>query len=164
MDKLTIPVKQRKIMGVYKHSGWILYSIIVWLFVTLILFGVFFATDNLVMLLVAFGSFICIIPLFIVNLILSREYRGDRAWYNSEVVLQVKDNELFAGDIKIPNIVYYSKEKYVLINDTQKLEINVKGVPVTSNSSSFIGVIEEMYVDEFLKFVRSNGIEVAKKK
>lgn len=163
MESITLPVKQQKIVGVNNKAAWTLYSVVIWLFATLILFFVYLGTDNIVLLPVFFVSFLCIIPIFIVGNHIMKKYRGENAFFVEEVCFCAKNGELFAGEILITNIWLERKSKCICINDTKKVKTNVDGIPVSSDSSNFIGWIEEPYVEDFSLFLQRNGIRMERK-
>ena len=160
MNTLMISVKQRRILGANKKDLWIFYSILIWLGLTMSLFFAFLATDIIVLFLVFVVSFFSIIPLFIVNYKKTAKFRGEKAFFMEEVTFRIEGGELYAGETKITNIQHDRKMKCVYVNDIQQVKTEVKGIPISSEKASFIGIVEEEYLNMFLSFLRENGISV----
>lgn len=158
MNKISIPVKKRRILGANKGDMWLFYPVLIWLVLTFIIFFVFLGTDNPVFLLCFFASFLSIIPIFIVGYKKSNKYRGENAVFVENVTFEAKDGELFAGDIKLPNISVDRKAHHINVNDVAEVKTQVKGISISSQKASFIGTIEDPYYDEFMKFLRENEI------
>lgn len=156
---ITIPVKQTKIFGVNKKDKWCLLSVVIWLVVALALFFTFLATDNPVWLLIFFGGVLTIIPIFIVAYKWTNRYRGANAIFVGEVTFRAEDGELFVGDTLIPNIGFDGRKKCIYVNDTETVKSAVRGIPISVPKSSFLGIIEEPHVQEFLTFLLENGIK-----
>lgn len=161
---ISIPVKKRRILGGNKGDMWVLYPVIIWLVVTLTTFIVAMVTDSTVLLLMFFVFSLSIIPIFALCYKKSKKFRGDNALYVEEVTFCAKEGVLYGGDTKLPNIYVDRKERCIYINDVVVLKSEVKGIPISTQKASFIGTIEEPYYDEFLKFLRANGIEMSGRK
>lgn len=158
MNMISLPVKRRMILGLNKGDMWVFYPVIIWLVVSLTTFFIYLGTDNTVILLVFFAVVLTIIPVFIFGYKKSNKYRGDNAYYTEEVTFHVEDGALFAGEIKILNISFNKKEHSFNVNDVEVKKSQVKGIPISVPKASFIGIIEEPYSNEFMKFIKGRGV------
>lgn len=82
-------------------------------------------------------EFLCCIPIFIFGLKVKRNIP-----YTEEMVcFEIKDNLLYANDILIFSVSYKEKNKKIKLK-----------------SERGCGYIEEPYIDEFITFLKSNGL------
>lgn len=102
-----------------------------------------------------FLVFLSIIPIFCFLMKKKKEIQAN-AFISREVTFHVKGNELFVDDIKL-NVSKDVLEKEIYVDDIRFAHVRKCGtVPV----ATFIGAVEEPYVDGFLEFLLENDVKI----
>lgn len=116
----------------------IVVPLIIWIIMFFVIFFVF--TRGIYwMFPIMILEFLCFIPIVIFGLKVKRNLQ----YIKKMIVFEFKDNLLYANDILIASIRYKEKNKKIKL-------ISERGC----------GFIEEPYIDGFVSFLISNGIEI----
>lgn len=83
---------------------------------------------------------VIIIPIIIRVMKKTSDYRGKNAYYTEEIEFNIIDGELYAGDKKIEDSIDY---------DVRAREIYIEDM-----------TIEEPYIDDFMKSLKDNGVDI----
>ncbi len=151
----TTTVKVRKILG--GREALKMYApIFIWLIAEFIAFLIGVKVEPLALFLM-FIIFFTIIPIV---------YCGRKKWIlwseksiiNKEVTFNAVNGELYVENKKM-NVAYNETETEIYVDDfvTYEGKYGVKTIGAT-----FVGYIEEPYLQDFIKFLNEQGIEIDK--
>lgn len=151
----TTTVKTRKILE-DKIALKIFTPLIIW---GILIFTTFFIAVkiNPLVIVLTLIIFFTIIPIWRNIRKKTDEFRGEKSLVNKEITFNVVNGELYVDNKKIMNVLYNKSEKEIYIDDTITCE-GMRGLK--TSYSTFIGIIEEPYLNDFIKFLNKQGVKI----
>lgn len=152
-------VRKRKILGANKNDALIFLPLAI-LFVLFMVFFTMFCKEIYWAAIPCLIVFFSIIPITIFLRKKTDSHRGKKAFYNEEVTFDIKDGKLYADGQMITSIIINPRDKEIHIDNIQTSQVRVKSGNISANHATFIGTVEEPYMEAFEKYLRSNNIEM----
>ena len=86
------------------------------------------------------------------------EFRGKKSLVNKEVTFNVVNGELYVDNKKM-NVIQSKSKKKLYIDDIMIYEGKYG---IKTKSATFIGTIEELYLNGFINFLNEQGVKIHK--
>ena len=109
-------------------------------------------------ILFIFAIFLAIIPTILYMNKSMDKYRSEKSFIEKEVTFNINNGNLYVDNKKM-NISQDKSKTKIFIDDIDTSRTRRTG---TSIHATFIGVIEEPYYNDFIKFLNENEIKISK--
>ena len=150
----TVKVKSRKILE-GKTALKICAPLLVWMIAEFTTFLIAVKGKPFAIILTVL-AFFCIIPIVYWMRQKAAEFRGKESFQYEEITVHTTDGELYADDIKL-DVTYNESQTAIFVNHIWNCE--QKYGPKTM-CADFIGIIEEPYLDGFVRFLEEKGVQI----
>ncbi|MBR3673526.1 MAG: hypothetical protein IKN65_04445 [Clostridia bacterium] len=151
----TTTVKIRKILG-GKPALKMLVPLGIWVILILTSFIIGVKVTPLALLIMII-IFFMIIPITYYMRKSTDEFRGEESFINKKITFNVINGELYADNIKLN--VTQNKARTKIIVDNISI-ITTPRYKAKTYMVRFLGIVEEPYVDGFVKFLIDNGVKI----
>lgn len=157
----TTKVNVRKILGAKISDMVVFIPILLWGALTFISFLLFaLGKKPAVYGPIFVVVFLCVIPVFIVTMLMSAKYKGSRSYHEEDVTFRTENGELYVGDVKINVLKRDENSGEFIVESVKEVGGIAKGVRFSSRCYYFTGKIEPAYAGDFCNFLLENGIRV----
>lgn len=152
----TTTVKTRKILE-GKIALKIFTPLIIWVILMFATFLIAVKINPFVIFLM-FIIFFTIIPICYSIYKKTDEFRGEKSLVNKKVTFNVVNGELYVDNKKM-NVIQSKSKKEIYIDDIMTYEGKYG---IKTMSATFVGTIEEPYLNGFINFLNEQGVKIHK--
>lgn len=150
----TTTVKTRKILG-GKTALKICAPLFVWMIAVFTTFLIAVKVETFAIILM-FMVFFSIIPIVCFMRQKTAEFRGKESFKYEEITFHTTDGELYVDDIKL-DVTYNESQTEIFVDYIMDWETKFGQKTMCAD---FIGVVEEPYLDYFVRFLEKEGVKI----
>lgn len=138
-----------------------LYPVFIWLIFMIVsiilLMFTYFAT------ILLFWGFLGVIPLFYYVIKYRKDFNLRKKGYEEkEVIFNIINKELYIDNKKM-KVSQNKVKREIYVNDITVNVIKSKFITTRAPIATFVGIIEEPYVNDFEKFLKEQGVKIIQK-